>query len=417
MNTEDKMTIDERRKYLRKMAQRYRKANGRERGELLNEMQAVVGLHRKSLIRLMNDGLARRPRQRERSATYKADVTEAIQVISRSLDHPCAERLTPNLEWMAKHLTKHGELEVTESLLAQLASISISTVKRRLAAIRQDQPRRRRRPPRVSNRALRDVPMGRIAWDVQEPGHFEVDLVHHSGPSASGQYAHTLQMVGVTGGWSELKAVLGRSYVVIEDAFSSILERLPFAVREVHPDNGSEFFNDHMRRFWDQQAPEVHLSRSRPYHKNDNPFVEQRNANPVRAYLGYDRLDTVEQTQALNALYDLMWLYHNFFQPVMRVVEKTIVSEPGQHTRIRRRYDDARTPFDRLCAAQAFSPERLAELTALREQTNLRQLLAQIEAQLEYIFSLPCAEPGETQDVYDTLSHIPDPRREGASSR
>jgi hypothetical protein len=125
----------------------------------------------------------------------------------------------------------------------------------------------------------------------------------------------------------------------------------------------------------------------------------------------------VQQTQALNKLYDLMWLYHNFFQPVMRVVEKTVVSEPGQRTRIRRRYDDARTPFDRLCAAQAFSPERLAQLTALRERTNPRQLLAQIEAQLEYIFSLPCAEPGETQNIYDTLSHIPDPRLGGTSAR
>ncbi|MBL7200836.1 MAG: hypothetical protein ISS56_11850 [Anaerolineae bacterium] len=161
----------------------------------------------------------------------------------------------------------------------------------------------------------------------------------------------------------------------------------------------------------------MHLSRSRPYHKNDNPFVEQRNADPVRAYLGYDRLDTVEQTQDVNDLYDLMWLYHNFFQPVMRVAEKTIVSEPGQRTRIRRRYDDVRTPFDRLCAVQAFSPERLAQLTALREQTNPRQLLAQIEAQLEYIFSLPCAEPGETQDVYGTLSHIADPRPGGTSAR
>jgi hypothetical protein len=417
MNTEDKMTIDERRKYLKKMKQRYRKASRTERSELLDEMEVMLGLHRKSLLRLINGSLARKPRQRERSETYKADVTEAIQVIAKSLDYPCAERLTPNLNWMAQHLTKHGELEVTEPLLAQLEQISISTVKRRLSSIRQDQPQRRRRSPRVPNHSLRDVPMGRIAWDVQEPGHFEADLVHHCGPSASGQYAHTLQMVGVTSGWSELRAVLGRSYVVIEDAFRFILERLPFPVREVHPDNGSEFFNDHLRRFWEQNAPEVHLSRSRPYHKNDNPFVEQRNADPIRAYLGYDRLDTVEQIQALNNLYDLMWLYHNFFQPVMRVVEKKVVSEPGQRTRIRRRYDHARTPFDRLCAANAFSPERLAQLTALREETNPRQLRNQIQTQLDYIFSLPCAQPGDTQDVYDTLSRTPDPRRGGKPAR
>jgi hypothetical protein len=194
-------------------------------------------------------------------------------------------------------------------------------------------------------------------------------------------------------------------------AFCFILKRVPFQVREVHPDNGSEFFNHHLRRFWKERAPKVRLSRSRPYHKNDNPFVEQRNANLVRTYLGYDRLDTVEQTRAVNHLYDLVWRYHNLFQPVMRVVEKPVVSLPGERTRVRRRYDDARPPFDRLCDAQALSPEQLARLTALREQTNPRQLLTEIEAQLQSIFSMPPAQPDECQNVYDTLSYLSDPRQ------
>ena len=417
MTTEEEMTIDERFKYLRKMKARYIKADRKERGRLLDEMEAITGLHRKSLIRLLNGSLERQPRSSERQVTYGPEVTAAIRVIARSLDHPCAERLTPNLVWMAQQLHRHGELELSETVLAKLATISISTVERRLATIRQDEPRQRRRPPQAPNRALRDVPMGRIAWDVQEAGHFEADLVHHCGPSTSGLYVHTLQLVDVLSGWTERRAILGRSYVVIKDAFRSILERLPFPIREVHPDNGSEFFNDQLRRFWNEGAPEVLLSRSRPYHKNDNPFVEQRNANPVRAYLGYERLDTVQQTAALNDLYDLMWVGHNFFQPVMRVKEKTVISEPGQRTRIRRRYDDARTPFDRLCAANAFSPEQRAPLTALRERTNPLQLRAQIEAKLAYIFSLPCAESGQTQNVYDTLHSIPDPRLEGALAR
>ena len=418
MTTEDQMTIDERYKYLRKMRARYVKADRRERGRLLDEMEAVTGLHRKSLIRRLNSRLERQPRSRERERTYGADVTAAIGVVAASLDYPCAERLTPNLRWMAEHLSKFGELEVSKTVLEQLERISISTVERRLETIRQDQPRRRRRkPPRLTNRARKDVPMGRIAWDVEEPGHFETDTVHHCGPSASGLYVHTLQMVDVASGWAERQAVLGRSYVVMEDAFCAVIERVPFEVREVHPDNGSEFFNDHLRRFWKERAPDVQLSRSRPYQKNDNPFVEQRNADPVRAYLGYDRLDTVEQTRAVNELYDLMWCYHNLFQPVMRVSEKTIVSAPGERTRVRRRYDDARTPFDRLCAAQALSPEQLARLTALREQTNPRQLLAQIEDQLAYIFSLPCAQPDESQNVYDTLSHLPDPRLDDIVTR
>lgn len=418
MTTEEQMTIDERYKYLRMMKARYVEADRLERGRLLDEMEAVTGQHRKSLIRRINSRLKRRPRKRERERTYGADVTAAIRVVAASLDDPCAERLTPNLKWMAEHLSKFGELEVSDALLEQLERISISTVRRRLETIRQDQPRRRRRkPPRLTNRARKDVPMGRIAWDVQEPGHFETDTVHHCGPSASGLYVHTLQMVDVASGWTERQAVLGRSYVVMEDGFCVILERVPFEVREVHPDNGSEFFNHHLRRFWKERAPDVELSRSRPFHKDDNPYVEQRNGDPVRAYLGYDRLDTVEQTQAVNALYDLMWCYHNLFQPVMRVVEKEIVSGPDGRTRIRRRYDDARTPFDRLCATEALSPEQLARLIALRERTNPRLLLAQIEDQLSQIFSLPCAQPDESQNVYDTLSYLPDPRQDEAVAR
>lgn len=418
MTTEEQMTIEERYKYLRMMKARYVKADRQERGRLLDEMEAMTGQHRKSLIRRVKSSLERRPRSRERERTYGADVTAAIKVVAASMDDPCAERLTPNLKWMAEHLSKFGELEVSEAVLEQLEQISISTVRRRLETIHRDQPRRRRRkPPRLTNQARKDVPMGRIAWNVQDPGHFEADTVHHCGLSASGLYVHTLQMVDVASGWTERQAVLGRSYVVMEDAFCTILERVPFEVCEVHPDNGSEFFNHHLRRFWKERTPDVQLSRSRPFHKDDNPYVEQRNGDPVRAYLGYDRLDSVEQTQAVNELYDLMGCYHNLFQPVMRVIEKKIVSGPGERTRIRRRYDDARTPFDRLRATQALSPEQLARLTALRDRTNPRLLLAQIEDQLSRIFSLPCAQPDQSQNVYDTLSHLPDPRQDEAVTR
>ena len=406
------MSIDERYKYLYRMQPRYLKATRKERGLLLTEMEAYTGLHRKSLIRLMKGDLERRPRTRERAKTYGPDVLAAIRVIWKSLDQPCAERLTPNLVWMAKHLVAHDELEVSSTVLEQLSTISISTVERRLQHLRQDQPRLQRRRSRTPNPALAGVPMGRIAWDVQEPGHMEADTVHHCGPSASGEYVHTVQLVDVATGWCERRATLGRSYIVMEDAFRNILKRLPFPICELHPDNGSEFFNNHLRRFWDDVVKHVQLSRSRPYHKNDNPFVEQRNANPVRAYLGYDRLDTVAQTLAVNVLYDHMWLYHNFFQPVMRTVEKPVVSVRGQRTRIRRRRDQARTPFDRLCEKGVLSPDDQARLIERRDQTNPIHLLRQINKQLEHIFSLPCRTPDQPECIYDTLSEIPDPRPE-----
>jgi hypothetical protein len=413
MSIEDKMTIDERRKYLRKMQERYLQADRKERGQLLDEMETVTELHRKSLIRLMKGSLVRQPRRRQRSRTYGPEVDDALRVIAESTDYICAERLTPNLAWLAKHLAAHGELTISSQLLEQLEGISVSTVERILARLRQDEPRLPRRGPQRTNNLLRDVPMKRIPWQEQEPGHFEVDLVHHCGPSASGEYVHTIQMIDVATAWSERVAVLGRSYLVMEDGFNRILARLPFPVQELHPDNGSEFFNHHMLRFWHGLKPSPQLSRSRPYHKNDNRFVEQKNSTLVRAYLGYDRLDTVAQTLAVNQLYDKMWVYYNLFQPVMRLSEKTWIRQEGQPSRARRRFDEAATPFDRLCRTKAISQERKEQLEALRDQTNPRQLRQEIYDLIAYIASQPGIAPGMTEDVRGTLMAHPNSGQDG----
>jgi len=404
MPNDDEMTIDERRKYLRKMKKRYVQVHRRARGQLLDEMKAVTGLHRKSLIRLTNGSLERKPRRKQRGHTYGPEVDDALRVIAESFDYLCAERLTPNLVWMANHLSAHGELEVSPPLLEKLGRISVSTVGRILARIRQDQPRLPRRRPSRGNKVTRDVPMKRIAWNEQQPGHFEVDLVHHCGPTASGEYVHTLQMIDVATGWSERVAVLGRSYLVMEDAFRRILARLPFPMLEIHSDNGSEFFNHHLLRFWKEIVQGVQLSRSRPYQKNDNRFVEQKQSTLVRAPLGYARFDTAAQTMAINQLYDMMWLYYNLFQPVMRLTEKTFVPADGQPSRIKRRFDQARTPFDRLCETNVISEEQKEQLRTLREQVNPRQLRQEIYDLIDHIFRLPGAVPEKTEDVYKTLS-------------
>jgi len=182
-----------------------------------------------------------------------------------------------------------------------------------------------------------------------------------------------------------------------------VLARLPFPVRQIHPDNGSEFFNHHLLRFWREKVPGVSLSRSRPYHKNDNRFVEQKNDTLVRAYLSHERLDTVAQTLALNHLYDKMWVYYNLFQPVMRLTEKTVVQQEGQPTRVKRRYGPARTPFDRLCATDVLLPQHHQQLQALRNRIDPRQLRQEIHDLIDFIFSLPNAVPGIIEDVHQTL--------------
>ena len=188
MPAEDEMTINERRKYLKRMRERYWAAGRQGRGELLTEMEAVVGLHRKSLIRLLRGPtLEGKPRSRSRGRTYGPEVDDAIRVVWESLDYVCAERLTPALVPTARHLERFGELVLTVDLEAQLARISRATVQRLMGKLSQNMPRLPRRGPERANRLTRAIPMGRLPWDTTEPGHFEADLVDHCGTSSSGE--------------------------------------------------------------------------------------------------------------------------------------------------------------------------------------------------------------------------------------
>lgn len=367
MPDEEKMSIDERRKYLKLVAPRYVKAGRVERGELLTEMGEVTKLHRKSLVRLMKaPSLERVKRKRKpKRRRYGAAVEDVIRVVWESLDYICAERLTPALHSTARQLAEWEELALTPELEDGLGSISRATVQRLLHRFQQDTPRLPRRRPQPPNRLLKGIPMGRLSWETAVPGSFETDLVHHCGPVAAGEYVHTLQLVDVAIGWSERVAVLGRGQAAMVKGFKRVEERLPFPIVHLHPDNGSEFFNDHLIRYFGQNITGLSLSRSRPYRKNDNRFVEQKNSSLVRAYVGYGRLDSAAQCALLNTLYDKMWLYYNFCQPVMHMVGKEI-----SDGKIRRRHDTPATPYQRLLASGILSSGQQERLAVLYGQTN-----------------------------------------------
>jgi len=367
MPSQEKMSIDERRKYLKLVACRYRGAGRGERGQLLTEMGEVTKLHRKSLVRLMNAPSLERARQkrRQKRRRYGAAVEDVIRVIWESLDYICAERLTPALLPTARQLAEWEELVLTQDLEAALGSISRATVQRLLERFQQDTPRLPRRRPQPPNRLLKDIPMGRLPWETSAPGSFETDLVHHSGPVVAGEYVHTLQLVDIATGWSERVAILGRSQAAMVKGFKRVQERLPFAIVHLHPDNGSEFFNDHLIRYFGEKITGLSLSRSRPYRKNDNRFVEQKNSSLVRAYVGYDRLEGGAQCALLNSLYDKLWLYYNLFQPVMHMVGKEVSGG-----KLRRRHDTPSTPYQRLLATAILSPEQKGRLASLYAQAN-----------------------------------------------
>lgn len=388
MLADEEMSVDERRKYLKCMAKRYLGADREERGRLLSEMEAVTGLHRKSLTRLMNQGsLDRQPRRVERGRTYGLDLVDALRVVWETSDYICAERLTPNLVRMAQHLARFGELPLTGEIERQLGQISEATVTRLLGRFRRDGPRLPRRGPEGANRLAREIPMGRIPWEIEEPGHFEMDLVHHCGEASVGDYVHTLQLVDVATGWSERVAIFGRTHRAMVAGSERVVARLPFPIRELHPDNGSEFINDHILGFFGDKIKDLAMSRSRPYHKNDNRKVEQKNYTLVRAYLGYDRLDTAAQSMAVNALYDRMWLYYNLFQPVMHLESKEVVGGD----RIRRKWDEAKTPYERVLASGVLSEGQRARLTGLYARTNPRKLRREIHQIIQTLWDEPRA--------------------------
>jgi hypothetical protein len=330
-------------------------------------------------------------------------VENLVRTVDRALDHPCRERLKPMLPQIADHLCGLGVLSFSTEARQKLESLSVSSVGRMLGRVRQDEHRLRQRSTSVSVTQIQtQIPMRNIAWDERVPGHFEVDLVFHSGPSASGEFVYTLQMVDVATGWSELVAILGRSYRVMRDAFERCLARIPFPVLEVHTDNGGEFLNAHLVHFWRGKYSGIFLSRTRPYHSQDNRFVEHRNGALVRALLGRDRLDSAQQTRQLNHAYDIVWSYFNFFQPVMRQTEKTI--ESG---RTHRKHQDVRTPFQRvsdsLCAPAPLQEQLLRRF----RRTNPFTLRDDLDRSLDRLFRLPGATPGRTEDVFETLACTP----------
>ena len=396
----EKLDLEERLKVLRMQQDRYRKVSRAEKGRILNALESITQLDRKTIIRRLSGNCRRKRRTSGRRRSYGPEVDDAHRIVHRAYDGICAERLTPNLAAYAEKLAQHGHLRMTPVLREQLGRISVSTVRRILQRVQQDEPRRRRRPGLTRNGLLAGVPAGRIPWDVTTPGHVEVDLVHHCGRYAGGEYAHTLHLVDVASGWSEMAAVLGRGYMVMQDGFQRCAQRLPFPVVEIHPDNGSEFFNAHLVRFFGEIFTGAALSRSRPWQKNDNRFVEHRNGALIRGWVGHDRLDSAAQVVALNAFYEKLRIYHNLFQPVMRLTRKTYDRETQ---RVRRYWDTPRTPFERLLASGIMNVAVADQLQRLYDRTDPLTWRQELEADIRAIFALPSARAGQSEDVFATL--------------
>lgn len=286
------------------------------------------------------------------------------------------------MKQQVQRLRGFGELQCSDEVAGQLEQISAKTIDRLLAREKWVLGLRRNRQPGAHRLSYERVPV-KVAseWDTSEIGNLQVDFVAHCGRSTGGDYIHTLSAVDIATSWWEGQAIAVRSQHETKAGLEKMRPRFPFRIQEIHPDNDSALINDLL---WDWcREARIKMSRSRPYKKNDNAWIEQKNWTHVRKVVGYRRYDTTGELKLLNEIYATAGLYRNFLQPAIKLREKTRVNG-----RIKRVYDKAQTPFERLLASGQISKAKQQELRAQYQSLNpaaLRRQLEDLRQQLEEV--------------------------------
>jgi len=269
-------------------------------------------------------------------------------------------------------LEKYKEIEVDKTVREKLSNISAATIDRVLASERKKRSLRHRARTKPGTLLKHQIPIRTFSeWDEQRPGFVEIDLVGHEGGDPSGDYIQTLDMTDVCTGWTETQAVKNKARVWVFEALKDIRKRLPFKLLGIDSDNGSEFINDHLYGYCEEEK--ITFTRARAYRKNDNCYVEQKNYSVVRRGVGYHRYDTPQQLRLLNRLYSRLRLYTNYFQPVMKLEEKIRVG-----SKVKKRYDQPRTPYQRVLEAPLVEKEKKKKLDQEYAKLNPAELRRQI---------------------------------------
>ena len=320
--------------------------------------------------------------RRWRGASYGAEVVTALVKVWEVFDHPCGQRLAPVLRSEVDRLRQLGELRCGDAVAAKLGQISAKTADRLLTREKQVRQLRRNRNPRMHPLLYQRVPVKVAAeWDTSEVGNVQVDYVEHCGRSNGGEYLHTLSAVDIASGWWEGEVLASRGQQATKEGMEEVRKRAPFRIREIHPDNDSGLINELLWQYCKNAG--IKMSRSRPYKKNDNAWVEQRNWTHVRKVVGYQRFDTTAEMTVLRELYGRLRLYKNFFQPTMKLQSKERVSG-----KICRKYDVPRTPYQRLLDSGQLSRGAAKELRRTYDSLNVAELRRQIESLRNRLFEL-----------------------------
>ena len=377
------MDMYSRNQYLERLQRTYFQAKSRkERTSILNEYCQNTSQNRKYVLRKINHYDFSTPKKRKkRKQIYDVDVKVALARIWEIFDYPCGQRLAPLLKTEVNKLCQLGEISITKEVVKKLKNISPVTIDRKLKHQREVLLLSRKRGhPRAKSLLYKKIPVRLNDWDTSIVGNLGIDLVEHCGSSNSGEYIHTLSVTDISTGWWEGQGIMSRGQYPTLEALKEIRERTPFNWLEIHSDNDSAFINAHLFKYCQQES--LKFSRSRPNKKNDNAYVEQKNWTHVKKIFGYFRYDTLEELEIMNDLYENeLRLYKNFFSPVMKLIKKERVGG-----KVRRRYDIAQTPYQRLMKSGQITKETQKRLKDIYDSLNPAELKRNIETKLQQLY-------------------------------
>jgi hypothetical protein len=381
------MSPRSKREYLEAIFSRYKGVSRKEKTTILDEFCAVSGYHRKHAIRLLRSFKRfQKPKLKKRGRPSLYDrqtLLKPLKQIWLASNLPCSKRLKALLPlWLSGYLQHFGHL--SPETLTALVHISPATIDRLLCPVRIQYQKRGRATTKPGTLLRKHIPIKTNQWDESRPGFLEADTVAHCGPSLSGMFAYTIDCVDIATGWSEQRAVWGKGEAGILKQIHHIEQSLPFALLGFDCDNGSEFLNHHLLRHFTQRKRPIQFTRSRPYHKDDNAHIEQKNWTHVRQWLGYERLDDPRVVPLLNNLYTQEWrLFHNFFCPSTKLISKERIG-----SKTIKRYDRPKTPCQRTMESPFVASSVKHGLSIQLETLNPFVLRKAMEEKLKTIFNL-----------------------------
>ena len=362
---------------------RYLEANKAGKQQILDEFIATSGYHRKYAIRVLKHGPKPRGWKKPgRRKIYQGEVVQVLEKIWEIYGRICSKRLQPFLPEGLAVLERCQEIQLEPETKRLLLSMSRATIDRCLKKARFTSPQHGLSTTKPGSLLKQAIPIRTFTpWEEERPGFLEIDLVAHCGQSVDGIYLNTLTATDLATGWTECRALPNKTQAAVSQAIAAMRHDLPFPLLGLDSDNGSEFINDNLYRYCvDEQ---ITFTRSRPYQKNDQAHVEQKNWSVVRHTVGYDRLESPEELALLTAIYTDLRLYINFFQPVLKLIAKERVDGKTIRT-----YDPAKTPYRRVLARDLLPLEIKARLTAQFVQLNPVTLRANIDAKVARLWKI-----------------------------